>query len=323
MSEETKLAGALGDVPKVSVVIPCYNQGRYLRDAVDSVLSQSHGHVEVVVVNDGSTDDTADVAASYGERIRVVSQPNAGLAAARNAGIRVAQGAYVMVLDADDTLDADCVEHRLQPFLDNEKVGIVAGGFRLVDADLVPYPDEAQRWRTPRGDSPALYIREAWSPTCGLMLSKRALAVCGLFDPFLRACEDWDMQMRVTRRFEHVYEPAMRANYRQLPGSMSRDHLVMYDSLVQVLRKNRAYASNDMRYRIDAFAGLFNQVAGSIFGNILKEYRGRDRLRAVGTLVSKRPAVAVLLAVWAVRYAWNRVLWIFGAGPLRAQGGRP
>ncbi|MCB8933160.1 MAG: glycosyltransferase family 2 protein [Fimbriimonadaceae bacterium] len=319
MSEEEGSAATPAEAPAVSVVIPCYNQGRYLRDAVESVLCQTYPHVEAIVVNDGSTDETAVVAAAFGDRIRVVTQENAGLAAARNAGIRASSAPYVMVLDADDTIDPDCVEQRVRFFLEDPSVGIVAGGFRLVDEHLNPYPDDQQRWRTPKVGSPSLYIREAWSPTCGLLLSRRALEVCGMFDPFLRACEDWDMQMRVTRRFRHVYEPAMRANYRQLPGSMSRDHLVMVDSLLQVLRKNRAYASNDFRYRIDAFAGWFNQVAGSVFGNILKETRGVGKARAFGRLLVKRPCVAPLFVVWAVRYVWNRVLWVFGTGPLRVR----
>lgn len=322
MSEEQGSAATPAETPAVSVVIPCYNQGRYLWDAVDSVLRQTYPHVEAIVVDDGSTDETAAVAASFGERIRVLTQENAGLAAARNAGIRAADAPYLMVLDADDTIDPDCVERRLRFFLEDQTVGIVAGGFRLVDERLVPYPDAQQRWRSPRGSSPSLYVREAWSPTCGLMLSRRALMVCGMFDPFLRACEDWDLQMRITRRFKHVYEPEMRANYRQLPGSMSRDHLVMVDSLVQVLRKNRAYAPSDLRYMIDALVGLFNQVAGSVFGNILKETRGVARVRAFGRVAAKRPIVAPLLGIWAIRFAWNRVLWVLGTGPLRRpQGG--
>lgn len=323
MSEEEGSAATPAEAPAVSVVIPCYNQARYLRDAVESVLAQTYPHVEAIVVNDGSTDNTADVAAWFGDQIRVVTQENAGLAAARNAGIRASSAPYVMVLDADDTIDPDCVEHRVRFFLEDPAVGIVAGGFRLVDEQLEPYPDALQRHRTPRVGSPSLYVREAWSPTCGLMLSRRALMVCGLFDPFLRACEDWDMQMRVTRKFRHVYEPAMRSNYRQLPGSMSRDHLVMVDSLLQVVRKNRAYAANDLRYRIDAFAGWFNQVAGSVFGNILKETPGAaGKLRAFGRLAWRRPCVVPLLAIWTLRFAWNRVLWVFGMGPLRAREGR-
>lgn len=317
MSEEIEPGVGLAGTPAVAVVIPCYNQGRYLRDAVQSVLAQTYPSVQVVVVDDGSTDMTAEVAASYGSRITVLTQPNAGLAAARNAGIRASSAPYVMVLDADDTIDPDCVSVRVRPFLEDERVGIVAGGFRLVDPELHPYPDASQRHRTPKGDSPSLYVREAWSPTCGLMFSRRALMVCGMFDPFLRACEDWDMQMRITRRFRHVYEPGMRANYRQLPGSMSRDHVVMYDSLVQVLRKNRAYAAGDFRYRIDALAGLFNQVAGSIFGNILAEFSGAGRLRALARFLVRRPQATGLLVIWAARFGWNRVLWALGTGPLR------
>ena len=92
--------------PTVSVVIPAYNAAWCVRKAIDSVLAQDYRDFEVIVVNDGSTDDTADVLASYANTIRVIDQPNGGMSNARNAGIRAACGEFIAFLDSDDSVAA-------------------------------------------------------------------------------------------------------------------------------------------------------------------------------------------------------------------------
>src|SRR5215217_62523 len=89
--------------PLVSVVIPCYNQAHFLKEAIESVLKQSYAHYEIVVVDDGSTDETSEVASSY-EGVRLIRQENRGLAEARNTGIKHSEGDFLVFLDADDRL---------------------------------------------------------------------------------------------------------------------------------------------------------------------------------------------------------------------------
>jgi len=92
------------DCDLVSVIIPCYNQGRFLGDAIDSVLAQTHRNTEIIVVSDGSTDDTASVARRYGSRVRLIESANAGSSAARNRGLDCAKGQWIQLLDADDVM---------------------------------------------------------------------------------------------------------------------------------------------------------------------------------------------------------------------------
>src|SRR5688572_30244041 len=99
----------------VTVVIPCYNHGRYLGEAIDSVLRQTWAQVEIIVVDDGSTDDTAQVAGRY-DRVRYVHQANSGLAAARNAGARAGSGGHFVFLDADDRLTPAAIESGMRCF---------------------------------------------------------------------------------------------------------------------------------------------------------------------------------------------------------------
>ena len=95
---------------KVSVIIPVYNTGEYLREAIDSVLAQTLDNVETIVVNDGSTDNSADIIDGYGDRITVISKKNAGQAAARNDALKIAKGRYIYFMDSDDWIDSDTLE---------------------------------------------------------------------------------------------------------------------------------------------------------------------------------------------------------------------
>src|SRR5437868_12767968 len=94
----------MSEAPLVSIIIPCYNQAEFLSEAIDSALAQTYRPIEVLVVNDGSPDETEKVARSYGERIEYISRDNGGLSAARNTGIARARGCYLKFLDSDDQL---------------------------------------------------------------------------------------------------------------------------------------------------------------------------------------------------------------------------
>src|SRR5688500_685940 len=110
----------------VSVIIPCYNHGHYLPKAIESVLEQSYTPVEIIVVDDGSTDDTAVIAQSY-PQVTYMYQSNSGLSASRNTGIRHSQGDYLVFLDADDWLYPEALAINLQYLKQNEQLAFVSG----------------------------------------------------------------------------------------------------------------------------------------------------------------------------------------------------
>src|SRR3712207_5711907 len=109
-------AGAMGMT--VSIVIPCFNHARFVAAAIESALAQTWADCEVVVVDDGSTDDSGAIAARY-DRVRVVAQPNRGLSEARNAGLAAAQGDIIIFLDADDRLRPAAAAAAVHAFADN------------------------------------------------------------------------------------------------------------------------------------------------------------------------------------------------------------
>ena len=119
--------------PLVSIIIPCYRQGRFLAEAIESALAQSYAAVEVIVVNDGSDDDTDAVARHYAERICYIAQPNCGVSVARNAGMAAARGDFLLFLDADDLLRPDAVRRMVAATQGEER--LVVQGWQCFDDD--------------------------------------------------------------------------------------------------------------------------------------------------------------------------------------------
>ncbi len=156
-----RLAEAAG---MVSFVIPNYNHARYLGQAIASALAQTYPNVEVIVVDDGSTDDSRAVAAAFGDRIRYIYQQNAGLSAARNTGVRAAQGEYIALLDADDLVEPAYAERLLAALAEAPQAAGAYCGFRFVDQDNRPLNRVEQRIAAPEALYGALLNGNYWVP---------------------------------------------------------------------------------------------------------------------------------------------------------------
>ena len=128
----------------VSIITPCYNGDRYIADTIESVMRQTYPHWEMLIVDDGSSDDTARIAAGYAgrdERIKLIQQANAGTAAARNAGMKLARGRYIALLDADDIWEPEFLSRQMD-FLRRKDAVCVCGAYRRIDEDgrEIQYP---------------------------------------------------------------------------------------------------------------------------------------------------------------------------------------
>ena len=136
-------------MPKVSVVIPTYQHAHFVAQAISSVLSQTYCDLEVIVVDDGSTDDTQEIVAGFGEQIRVVQhEKNSGLSAARNTGIQLSRGEYVAFLDADDIWLPEKLEKQIPLFERDESVGLVSSDMFFLDEDGLKMCKSGQRPET-------------------------------------------------------------------------------------------------------------------------------------------------------------------------------
>lgn len=225
-------------MPAVSVVIPCYNHARFLPAAIDSALRQTRPADEVIVIDDGSTDDTPGAAARFGNRIVYVRQDNAGLAAARNTGIRRARGELIALLDSDDLWLPAFVESMTALAVSRPEAALYYSAWSLVDAD----GRDLASWGAPRpAPSAEVYqtlLRADFLVPSAVVMRRSAVLDVGLFDDSLRAQEDWDLWLRLSRRWPVAATPATLVRYRLTPGSLSTDVTGMAAATLRVVEKH-------------------------------------------------------------------------------------
>jgi glycosyltransferase involved in cell wall biosynthesis len=282
-------------IPTISVVIPAYNSARYLPAAVESVLRQTVRDVEVVVVDDGSTDDTPAVMAGYGPPVRYVRQPNGGVSAARNRGIAEARGRYIAFLDADDTWLPGKLEHQMAVLRDHPGRRLCYSAFTVVDADLRPISERhSQRAGTALED--LLLSGNVIGSICTVVCERDLFATAGGFDPALSQCADWDMWVRLARLTEFVYLDEPLVTYRQHASNMSRGARLLEQDSLRVLEKGFAdpgLPANLRGARRRAFGRNYRVLAGTYFQ--AKLYRDFLRCAALGVGLDPRQ-IGYLLA---------------------------
>ena len=223
-----------GGTPLVSVVVPCYNQAHFLREAIESVLAQTYPHVEVVVVDDGSDDNTEVVAGAY-DGVRCVRQENAGLAGARNTGIRHTLGPLLVFLDADDRLLPDALQVGLDCFAADPTAAFVYGRSRFIGADGAPLFTPEQLC----SDEPYLPLLEMCGIIPGSVMFRRAVFDGGRgFDPSVDASADWDMYLRVTQELPVRCHGHTVLEYRRHADNMTNDAARILEAELAVLRRH-------------------------------------------------------------------------------------
>jgi glycosyltransferase involved in cell wall biosynthesis len=215
----------------VSVIIPAYNAQATLDDTLNSVRSQTHRNLEIVVVDDGSTDDTAIVAQRHSAvdaRVRIIRQDNAGVAAARNTGIAATSGRYVAPIDADDLWAPSKIERQLVAAAkDQGKVGLVYSWFAVIDQNngVLRHEDGA--------DAEGVVLRQlllgnfVGNGSSALIL-RSAIECAGFYDVGLRAsgcqgAEDYKMYLEIAEQYEFAIVPDYLTGYREHSGNMSSD----------------------------------------------------------------------------------------------------
>ena len=230
----------------VSVVIPVYNQSYFLGDAIASVRSQSHPALEILVVDDGSSDDSGRVAERAGARW--IRQANRGLAAARNTGLLAARGEFVVFLDADDRLLPNALERGLECAAGaTVPPAFVAGGYHIIDGEGTfvrpsgkPVVQQDHYLKLLESNFIAMHA--------AVMYHRETLSAVGGFDETLPACEDYDVYLRVARWLPIRCHDAIVAEYRLHADNMSHDNSLMLESVLRVLDRHRPVPGSDARF---------------------------------------------------------------------------
>lgn len=290
----------MSEGPKITVVIPAYNAAWCVARAIDSVLGQSWPDYELVVVDDGSTDDTARVLDSYGAAIRVVRQPNAGLSAARNAGIAAAKGEWVAFLDADDWWLPEKLAAQMALIGREPDVGFCSTAARIVSPD----GEQLEVW--PDGGLHGNILPDLFDTNAGVagsgsaVLARRdLLSRCGGFDTTLRSVEDIDMWMRLAAITTYACVPEALACILRAPGSMSRNREVMRESALRVMKKNRALLPVSMQgaFWRACVAGVLTDYAKWRYRDGQRPAALKDLARAFALAPLARGRLAASLAV--------------------------
>jgi O-antigen/teichoic acid export membrane protein/glycosyltransferase involved in cell wall biosynthesis len=241
-------------VPRVSIVIPTYNMAKYLPVALESALGQGYPNLDIIVIDDGSTDDTVEVVRPYLPHIRYFRQENQGVPAARNRGLELAQGEYVRFLDADDALCADALFAQAALLNDYPQVALVHGPAHVIDSDgkvrglrRSPLPSAVATIR-PSDRAFIRLLRGCDICTSTVMVRLSALRRVGPFQHKSLPGEDWDMWLRIAAYYDQVYIPKPLAYYRVHQDSITANYNLasFLDSHLHTLRT--LFARSDLSY---------------------------------------------------------------------------
>lgn len=297
-------------MPIVSVVVPTYNAAAYIGMAIDSVLAQSFKDVEVIVVDDGSVDDTAAVMSRYGPPIRYLRQENSGVAAARNRGIKESSGRYVAFLDADDTWLPDKLQRQVAALAQDNRCRASYTAHVVCTETLEPITV----WRSVRRASSIedlLLAGNIIGSICTVMCERSLFSVVGGFDPKLSQCADWEMWVRLATVTEFLYLDEPLVTYRQHASNMSRDARLLERDSVRVLEKGFALPGIPPALRATrrrAFGRNYMVLAGTYF------YTGQynDFVRCAVRAISLDPSQVSYLAAFPGRMVRR---WLWGGRP--------
>jgi glycosyltransferase involved in cell wall biosynthesis len=216
----------------VSCVIPVYNGERFVAEAIESIVAQDYPSTEIIVTDDGSTDDTATVLERFGERIRVIRQENQGPSVARNRGMEESRGEFIAFLDADDLWIPEKTRLQVEAFRARPELDLCSGEMRSFWIPELRHEEEAF------ADHPYHGQRSQLSP-CTILARRTLFERVGPFDPELRNGEDTDWFIRMVKAGA-VYEalPQLILHRRQHTSNLTRAYRAGYDGVLDLLKRS-------------------------------------------------------------------------------------
>ena len=306
-----------GDRATVAVIIPTFNQARFLGEAIKSVLAQTHPAAEIIVVDDGSTDNPETVVAEF-PSVRLIRQDNRGLSAARNTGLRSCQTTYVVFLDSDDRLLPNALEAGLACMATRPDCAFVSGGCRLISEDGDPLgPDRVN----PIEGDPHLSLLRANPIVVHSVLFRRDILLSeNGFDETLRRCEDYDLYLRIVPKYSIAIHREIVAEYRRHGTNMSNDYVGQLKVVLHVLDRHEARIIPDAPTRAALREGRANARVNYAYHMLLTaraHWRTRRDFRKAAKELIRAARWSPSLTVRTVLEAFGRRA---GRATLRALG---
>ncbi len=275
-------------MPKVSVIVPSYNSGHFLKEALESALAQTFQDFEILVIDDGSTDQTKSIVEEYVKRypdkIHYKYQENTGLPGARNTGLRQARGEYIALLDADDKW----LEHRLAKTVaaieTDPRIGVA-------HANIARFDKDGQILDVPKRDAQYLsgwifkyiFLRNAHVSCPTVLFKKKCCDTLGMFDENLAylGCEDRELWLRIAKEYKFVYIDEVLAYYRITMNSMSKNMDKMMQARMYVVNKFCPKNGGNQRLRNKAIAKIHRDLADEFLSSQKFSESKREYLTAL------------------------------------------
>lgn len=241
--------------PKVSIIIPAYNASEYIKNCLDSCIKQDHDNVEIIVIDDGSTDNTRDIVKSYSDRrIKYLYKENGGSASARNLGIRNSSGDYIIFLDSDDLILPNRITAHIKSLQNKDKI-ITYSDFRYIK-NHNNNNEYKHKFKFYSGDVLDKMLYKNFIPTNCATYPRSFIDDIGIFNEEIRNCEDTEFLIRaLLAGYKVEYLDKVLAYYRLHEGSKSKEKVKNYSNYIKILKLfenkidkkllNRAIAYNE------------------------------------------------------------------------------
>ena len=229
-------------LPLVSIIIPCYNGAAYLEEALLSALAQSYPEVEVLVVDDGSTDTSPEIAQRF--PVRYIRQPNRGLSGARNRGIQECNGAYLVFLDADDRLKPRAIESGFRALERHPDCALVVGNHEFISGDG-SYLSPSKKVAIRHSHYEALLKSNFIEMISSVLFRRSIFDEVGVFDRNLPVAEDYELYLRIARVRPVCSHTAVVAEYRKHKENMSHNSELMLTTTLKVLSSQEDFVAGD------------------------------------------------------------------------------
>jgi len=287
----------------IAVIIPTFNHAHFLADAIRSVLAQTRPADEIVVIDDGSTDDPAAVVAKF-QSVKLIYQTNRGLAGARNTGLRNCTSDYVIFLDADDLLLPQAIEAGLSCMADRPECAFVYGGHRLTSMDGRPLSPDS--YHQIFGDAHLALLSENNKivSIASVLFRRKCLLAENGFDETLRRCEDYDLFLRLAYRHPIAGHPTIVTEYRRHEQNMSGNYAAQLETVLQVLDRHEKRIAIDRATRVAFRKGRAHvhyvyvaQMLSAAFGRWRKENDTKVLLRELVEAASYSPISVIRKAL--------------------------
>ena len=222
----------INDEPKISIIIPTYNQAEYLQEAIESVLNQTYKNIEIIIIDDGSTDNTLKVVNSFNDnKIIFIQQRNKGASSARNTGIKEANGEYIAFLDSDDLWLKDKLRKQIDFMRENPEVGLLGTGcFQMIDTNkmiykkIFPHKNEILQKNLIQYNP---FIQSS------VIVRKDVFNDIGLYDEKFKESEDYDLWLRIAQKYKiaNLKQALTTKKYSKVGLSKNKDSKQLYFAL--------------------------------------------------------------------------------------------